>query len=114
METAPGISWAGLLGALLGFAPLFALAVEILVDPPGIGRPFATVPLLMASIYVPAIWASVARTKRRKSILRASLLASLILPFTASFIFRSVILFVMLAPATALLWLALGGPRWRR
>ena len=114
VETAPGISWAGLLGALLGFAPLFTLAVEILVDPPGVGRPFAAVPLLMASIYVPAIWASVARTERRKSILRASLVASLILPFTASFIFGSVILFVMLAPATALLWLALGGPRWRR
>ena len=108
------ISWTGLIGAVLGFAPLFALAVEILVDPPGVGRPFATVPLLMAAMYVPALWASVARTERRQAILRGSLVASLILPFTASFIFGSVILFVMLAPATALLWLALGGPRWRR
>src|SRR3990172_4589996 len=82
-----GVSWTGLLGALLGFAPMLAIAVEILVDPPGVGRPFAAVPLLMATIYVPAIWASVARTARRKSILRASLFASLIFPFTPIFIF---------------------------
>jgi hypothetical protein len=104
----------GLIGGLMGVAPMFALAVEILVDPPEVGRPFATVPLLMASIYVPAVWASVARTERRQAILRGSLVASLILPFTGSFVFRSVLPLIVLAPATALLWLALGGPRWRR
>jgi len=109
-----GVSWAGLAGGLLGFAPMMALAVEILVEPPDIGRPFATVPLLMAAIYLPAVWASVAQTDRRDSILRGSLVASLVLPFTASFLFRSVIPLLVMAPATVLLWLALGGPRWRR
>lgn len=91
-----------------------ALAVEILSDPPEIGRPFAIVPLLMASVYLPAVWASVAQTERRDTILRGSLVASLVLPFAAGFIFRSIIPLLALAPATVLLWLALGGPRWRR
>jgi hypothetical protein len=91
-----------------------ALAVEILTDPPEIGRPLAAVPLLMAAVYVPAVWASVAQTERRQAILRGSLIASLVLPFTGSFIFGSVIPLLVLAPATVLLWLALGGPRWRR
>ena len=105
----------GLIGGLMGIAPMAALALEILIDPPQeVGRPFATVPLLMAAIYVPAVWASVAHTGRRQAILRGTLVASLVLPFIGSFIFRSVIPLLVLAPATALLWLALGGPRWRR
>ncbi len=109
-----GVSWAGLAGGLLGFAPMAALAVEILLEPPDVGRPFAAVPLLIATIYLPAVWASIAQTERRDSILRGSLIASLVLPFTASFLFRSVIPLFVMAPATVLLWLALGGPRWRR
>ena len=112
METAPGISWAGLLGALLGFAPMLALAVEILVDPPEVGRPFAAVPLLMAAIYVPALWASVARTERRQAILRGSLVASLVLAFTGSVLFGPVLL-IVLVPATALLAVA-GRLVWQR
>ena len=106
------ISWTGLIGAVLGFAPLFALAVEILVDPPGVGRPFATVPLLMAAMYVPALWASVARTERRQAILRGSLAASLVLAFTGSTLFGPVLL-IVLVPATALLAVA-GRLVWQR
>jgi hypothetical protein len=91
-----------------------ALAVEILLGRQDIGRSFAAVPLLVASIYLPAVWASVAQTERRDSILRGSLIASLVLPFAGSFILRSVIPLLVLTPATVLLWLALGGPRWRR
>ena len=112
VETAPGISWTGLLGALLGFAPMLALAVEILVDPPEVGRPFAAVPLLMAAIYVPALWASVARTERRQAILRGSLAASLVLAFTGSTLFGPVLL-IVLVPATALLAVA-GRLAWQR
>ena len=90
---------------MLGFAPMFALAVEILVDPPEVGRPFATVPLLMAAIYVPAIWASVASTERRQVILRMSLTASMLLAFTGSVLFGPVLLIILL-PATALLAIA--------
>ncbi len=104
----------GLIGGLMGIVPMAALGVEILLEPPEIGRPFAAVPLLMAALYLPAAWASLARTERRKAILRGTLIASLVLPFTGSFLFRSVIPLLVLAPATALLWLALGGPRWRR
>ena len=99
----------------MGIGPMAALAVEILIDPPPeVGRPFATLPLLMGAIYLPAVWASLVHTERRQAILRGSLLASLVLPFAGSFIFRSVIPLLVLAPATVLLWLALGGPRWRR
>ncbi len=99
---------------MLGFAPMAALAAEILADPPQAGRLFAAVPLLVATVYLPAIWASVTRTERRQAILRGTLLASLVLPFAGSFIFRSIVPLLVLAPATVLLWLALGGPRWRR
>ncbi|MCH6555209.1 MAG: hypothetical protein IH797_01165 [Chloroflexi bacterium] len=105
----------GLFGGFMGFAPMAALAVEILLDPPQeVGRPFAAVPFLMAALYLPAVWASLARTDQRQAILRGTLIASLVLPFTGSFLFRSVIPLLVLAPATILLWLALGGPRWRR
>jgi hypothetical protein len=102
------------MGGLMGFTPMAVLAVEILLEPPEIGRPFAAVPLLMAALYLPAAWASLARTERRKAILRGTLIASLVLPFSASFLFQSVIPLLVLAPATVLLWLALGGPRWRQ
>lgn len=84
---------------------MFALAVEILVDPPEVGRPFASVPLLMAAIYVPAIWASVARTERRQAILRGSLTASIILAFTGS-VFLTPAFLIVLIPATTLLAVA--------
>jgi hypothetical protein len=108
-----GVSWVGLAGAALGFGPMAALGVEILVDPPEIGRAFAAVPLLMAALYAPAAWASLARTERRRAILRGSLVASLVLAFTGSVLLGPVLLLV-LAPATALIWLASGGMRWGR
>ncbi len=98
----------------MGFVPMAALGVEILLEPPEIGRPFAAVPLLMAALYLPAVWASLTHTEKRQAILRGTLIASLVLPFTGSFLFRSVIPLIVLAPATVLLWLALGGPRWMR
>lgn len=82
-----------------------ALALEILIDPPEVGRPFAAVPLLMAAIYVPAVWASVVQTGRRQVVLRGSLAASLVFAFTGSALFGPVILIVLL-PATALLGIA--------
>ena len=84
---------------------MFALALEIFIEPPEIGRPFASVPLLMAAIYVPAIWASVASTERRQAILRGSLTASLVLAFSGSIIFGPVLL-IVLVPATGLLAIA--------
>ena len=90
------------------------IASAVLENPPEVGRGFAAVPLLMMAVYLPAVWASVIRTERRQSILRGTLLASLVLPFAGSFIFGSILPLLVLAPATVLLWLALGGPRWRR
>src|SRR3989304_282772 len=54
VETTPGISWAGVLGALLGFAPMLAIAIGVLVDPGEASRAIAAVPLLMAAPFVPA------------------------------------------------------------
>lgn len=98
----------------MGIGSLAAIASAVLESPPEVGRGLAAVPLLMMAVYVPAVWASVVRTERRQSILRGTLLASLVLPFAGSFIFLSVIPLLVLSPATVLLWLALGGPRWRR
>jgi hypothetical protein len=99
-----------MLGGLLGFAPLAAIAAGMLVDPQEIGRPFAAVPALMAVLYLPAVWVSVARTERRQPILRGSVVLSLVLAFGGSFMFGFPVLMV-LAPATVLLWLASGGTR---
>lgn len=99
-----------MIGGLLGFAPLAAIAIAALMDPPEIGRPFAAVPALMAALYLPAVWASVARTERRQAILRGSVFVSLVLAFGGGFLISFVVLMV-LAPATVLLWLASGGMR---
>ena len=99
-----------MLGGLLGFAPLAAIAAGVLVDPPDIGRPIAAVPALMAALYLPAVWASVAPPERRQPILRGSVFVSLVLAFGGSFMFGFPVLMV-LAPATVLLWLASGGMR---
>ena len=90
-----------------------ALAFDLLAAPPEVGRVLAAVPLVMAALYLPSLWASVARTGSRQSVLRASVGASLAMAFTGSFVFGFFILIVLL-PATALLWLASGGPRPKR
>lgn len=109
-EATPGVSWTGLIGGLMGFAPLAAFATLVLADPPDLGRAFAVVPALMAAVYVPPIWASLARTERRQTILRGSVWVSLVLAFGGGFMF-GLALPMALAPATALLWLASGGMR---
>ncbi len=85
----------------MGIAPMATLGIEFLSD----GRALAAVPLLMAAIYAPAVWASVARTERRQAILRGSLTASLVLAFAGSALFGPVLL-IVLVPATALLAIA--------
>jgi hypothetical protein len=82
----------------------------VLTDPPEIGRLFAAAPALMAALYLPAVWASVARTERRQPILTGSVVVSLVLAFGGSFLLGFFALMV-LAPATGLLWLASGGMR---
>ncbi len=89
------------------------ITVAVVWDPPEAGPALAAVPLLMAALFLPAVWASVAQTDRRQTILRGSVVASLLLAFTGSFLFGFPVL-VALMPATALLWLASGGTRWRR
>ena len=97
----------------MGFAPMAAITVAVLADPPEAGPALAAVPTLMAALFLPAAWASVAQTEKRQAILRGSVVASLVLAFAGSFVFGFPVL-VALMPATALLWLASGGPRGRR
>jgi hypothetical protein len=105
------ISWTGLLGALSGILALSAVAADIIVTPPeDVGATLAAVPIAMAALYTPAVWASVVRTEARQSILRGSVVASLAMAFTGSLVFGFVTL-VILLPATALLWIASGGLR---
>ena len=103
----------GLIGGLMGILPMATIASAVLENPPEVGRGFAVVPLLMASAYTPAVWASLARTELRQPILRGSVVASLVMAFGGSFLVGFVAL-IALAPATALLWFASGGARPRR
>ena len=102
------ISWAGLLGALLGFAPMLAIAIGVLVDPGEASRAIAAVPLLMAALFIPAAWASLAGTDQRRTILRGSAAASIVMAFVGGALLGPVV-FLALLPATVLLWLSSGG-----
>ncbi len=89
----------------MGIGPMAIIASAVLENPTEIGREFAVVALLMALVYTPAVWASVARTERRRDILRGSVIASLVMAFAGSALFGFVVL-VLLMPATALLAIA--------
>ena len=102
------VSWTGLIGALLGFAPMLAIAIGVLVDPGEANRALATVPLLMAALFIPAAWASLAATDQRRAILRGSAAASIIMAFAGAALLGPAA-FLALLPATVLLWLASGG-----
>ncbi len=95
----------GLIGGLMGIAPMAIIASAVLENPTEIGREFAVVAVLMSFLYTPAVWASVARTELRQPILRGSVVASLVIAFVGSVIFGFVVL-VLLMPATALLAIA--------
>ena len=110
VETASGISWTGLAGALLGFAPMLAIAVGVLIDPGEANRAIAAVPLLIATLYIPAAWASVAATEQRRAVLRGSAAASIIMAFAGAALLGPPA-FLALLPATVFLWLASGGAR---
>jgi hypothetical protein len=103
----------GLFGGLSGVLIMGSLGATILAEPPGAGRGLAIVPLVMAALFVPSVWASVAGTPSRQAILRGSVAASLAMAFTASFVFGVAVL-VLLLPPTVLLWLASGGVRPKR
>jgi len=89
---------------------MLALATGLLVDPPSSGRAIAAVPLLMAALFIPAAWASIAATDQRRAILRGSAGATIIMAFAGGALLGPVV-FVALLPATVLLWLATGGMR---
>jgi len=89
---------------------MIVIAVGVLVDPGEASRAIAVVPLLMAALYIPAGWASVAQTDQRRSILRGSAAASIIMAFAGAGLLGPPA-FLALLPATVLLWLASGGAR---
>jgi len=87
--------------------PLAAIAVAVLADPPEAGSALAAVPLAMSVVYLPAIWASVSATPRRRAVLRGVVAASIAMVFV-SLPFLGATLAVALVPATALLAIAAG------
>ncbi|MEX0800795.1 MAG: hypothetical protein WD379_06230 [Dehalococcoidia bacterium] len=94
------------MGAALGAGPMAALAVELAVDPPGqTDRALALAPGVMATVYVPAVWASATRTELRQRVLQGTLVASLVIAFVGA-VFLGPVHLLVLAPATVLLWLA--------
>lgn len=102
-EATQGVSWLGLIGALVGFVPMTALGIEFLLD----GRALAAVPLAMSAIYLPAIVASTRTTPRRRAVLRGVVAASIVVVFI-SLPFLGPTLAVVLMPATALLAVSAG------
>ncbi|HLB26616.1 MAG TPA: hypothetical protein VJN32_03125 [Dehalococcoidia bacterium] len=90
---------------------MVATGIGTLVKPPeDVPRALAVVPLLMAAVYLPAVWTSVTATDRRRPILRGTAAASIVMAFAGGALLGPV-LFVTLLPATVLLWLASGGTR---
>ena len=84
---------------------MVALGIELLLDPPEAGRALAAVPLAMSAVYLPAIWASVSATPRRRAVLRGVVAASIAMVFV-SLPFLGATLAVVLIPATLLLAIA--------
>jgi len=95
---------------MLGFAPMLAIAIGVLIDPGEAHRAIAAVPLMMAALYIPAAWASLAATDQRQAILRGSAAASIIMAFAGAALLGPPA-FLALLPATLMLWLASGGMR---
>jgi hypothetical protein len=84
-----------------------AVGIEFLIDPPDEGPALAALPLAMAAVYLPAVWASVSATPRRRAVLRGVVAASIAMAFV-SLPFLGATLAVVLVPATALLAIAAG------
>lgn len=112
------ISITGLIGGLTGAVPLGAFAAELLIDPAGESRWWAVPFFLMALVYVPAIWASVARLKDRKRTLRNVLSLSLVLLVLVTIVTRNPSIALLLLIPSSLLAVASGvifqGPRARQ
>lgn len=96
----------------MGFGPLSALAAELATGSnEDTSRALALVPGAMAAVYLPAAWASVARTRYRSRVLQGSVVASMAVAFGGALVLGPINLLV-LAPATLLLWLSTRGMRW--
>lgn len=102
-----GISWLGLAGGLAGALPLAALGIELLLDPPEVGRWPAAPLLAMSAVYLLAVWASVSATPRRRAVLRGVVVASIAMVL-AGLPFFGAPFAVVLLPATGLLAIASG------
>jgi len=102
---AAGISWTGLTGALLGLVPLFALGTYLLFFQPPEAHPVPELILLMmGALYLPALWASVAPTPIRRTVLLATSLLVLVLSlaFLSGFFGLTILVFIV-PPALLLL-----------
>ncbi len=95
------------MGGLLGAGPLGALGIELLLDPLEGGRWIGVMLLVMASVYLLAIWASVRPTPKRRAIQRGVVVASMVMVLVGLPIFGAPFA-VLLMPATALLAIASG------
>jgi hypothetical protein len=102
-----GVSWTGLIGGLMGFLLLASVGVEALLDPGENSRWVGLLPLAMAAVYVPAIWASALPVQRRQAVLRAVVIASIVLVAVSLPVF-GMLLGIPLALPTALLAIAAG------
>jgi uncharacterized membrane protein YdjX (TVP38/TMEM64 family) len=82
--------------------PLGARAVEVLMDPGELSRWWAAPFLLIAIVYLPAVWASLAPIPDRRPVFRRVLMISLILMVLATVLIHPFFAIVLLIPSTLL------------
>ena len=106
-EKGPGIAWTGLIGGVMGFAVLIAIAVLVAAGA-GDNSPLWALPLIgLALLFVPAIVVSARPVASRKRVLRLVVIAALVLAAAGTPVYGLELPFV-LAPAIGLLAQAAG------
>lgn len=101
------ISWTGLLGGLAGALPMAAIAVVVIIDPGRGQRWWAAIFAAVALLFVPAAWASVARTPYRQRIQKATTVGCIVLA-AAGILFFGIGFAMILTVPTTLLAIASG------
>ena len=104
-HTPSSVSWAGLTGALVGLVPALALGGYLFFLQPTESHPFPELVILMTgAVYLPALWASVAPTRLRRSVLLITSLLMVLVSFVSlSGFFGPTVLLFTLPPALLLL-----------
>ena len=108
-EASSGVSFSGAAGGLRAAGMFFALATELLIDPGDVSRLAAIAWAIIGLCFLPAILVSIVRNHpRRRSVLRITTVAVMVLAMLSLLLGLGFSLAVLLAPSTALLAVGAG------